>query len=585
QTFKALLFKTLMVSLLLAVDLLFRSKPELTSLAHVATTVSVFLDSSVELPLNEACKLESVELLQRIWDSCEICTNDGNISDGRWTLRRYLRSDPHYRQFIFSDSLNEAMYRGNLEIGKWLLDHFKECRVEVDRALGDVPGENMMKILQFLHENNTNRPRRRRIHYFNFNEPNNEPSERPNPRMKWGGFTMVYAAQSRRHDAVWWLNHHYPDVWYNLEVATEAALRHGDIHLAEQFIENGSNWPTEGNVADEAAEKGNLPVLQWLLKQVEFEEVVGLVVKAAGNGHLQVVRWLIDHSGGQRIDEVRFAIHTTAIHGHLHVAKFLREKEKKSTSRPRSSAVQPRVAAWEHGTWREAAVVSAQTMIGAARNGHLDVVKWLYSEYGVDLFDSKTKIKNGVLVTAMDAAAGNGHLDVLKYFHGLDITTSLNGNARKRKRPSNQTGPPCSQKAMDKAAANGSLNVVQWLHQNRQEGCSTDAMDAAATGGHLEMVKWLHNERSEGCTSAAMDGAATNGHLEVVKWLHNNVNVGCTTEAMDGAAANGHLGIAKWLHSNRSEGCTTKVMDSAAARGSLGIVKWLHRNRDEGCTK
>ncbi|KAF1790808.1 hypothetical protein GQ600_24603 [Phytophthora cactorum] len=86
---------------LLAVQLLFRSKPELSSFAHVITTVSVFLDSSVELPLDEACKLESVALLQRIWDSCEIYTTNETIPDERWTLRRYLRSNRHYRPHIF----------------------------------------------------------------------------------------------------------------------------------------------------------------------------------------------------------------------------------------------------------------------------------------------------------------------------------------------------------------------------------------------------------------------------------------------------------------------------------------------------
>ncbi|KAG3062947.1 hypothetical protein PC128_g14169 [Phytophthora cactorum] len=478
---------------LLAVQLLFRSKPELSSFAHVITTVSVFLDSSVELPLDEACKLESVALLQRIWDSCEIYTTNETIPDER------------------------------------------------------------------------------------------EPIDQTPRRMDWGGFTMAKVAQSRRNDIVWWLNHHYPDVWYNLESALEAALKHGDIQLAERFIEYGSNWPTSDNLPHEIAALGNLPVLQWLLKQAEFENVAGLVVKAAGKGHLQVVRWLL-HCRVRSSDEVRFAIHSAAVHGHLEVAKFLREKEKESLTTQLSS--EDPLSPSQFGTSSAAMLVSARTMVGAARNGHLDVIQWLYSEYGADsatdLFDLKKKNKNRT--TAMDAAAGNGHLDVLQYLHELEISTLLSDNSRKRKRSKRQTGLACTKRAMDDAAGNGFLNVVQWLHENRQEGCSTGAMDASATGGHLEMVKWLHNERSEGCTSAAMVGAARNGHLKVIQWLHSNVNAGCTTEAMDGAAASGHLDVVKWLHFNRSEGCMTKAMDSAAARGSLDIVKWLHRNRAEGCT-
>ncbi|KAF1790805.1 Ankyrin repeat-containing domain [Phytophthora cactorum] len=147
---------------------------------------------------------------------------------------------------------------------------------------------------------------------------------------------MAKVAQSRRNDIVWWLNHHYPDVWYNLESALDAALKHGDIQLAERFIEYGSNWPTSDNLPHEIAALGNLPVLQWLLKQAEFENVAGLVVKAAGKGHLQVVRWLL-HCRVRSSDEVRFAIHSAAVHGHLEVAKFLREKEKESLTTQLSS--------------------------------------------------------------------------------------------------------------------------------------------------------------------------------------------------------------------------------------------------------
>ncbi|KAG3115857.1 hypothetical protein PI124_g6109 [Phytophthora idaei] len=49
--------------------------------------------------------------------------------------------------------MNEAMYRHNLEVGKWLLDHFEECTVEVSDALIDVSDEYVMKVFAvFLRE-------------------------------------------------------------------------------------------------------------------------------------------------------------------------------------------------------------------------------------------------------------------------------------------------------------------------------------------------------------------------------------------------------------------------------------------------
>ena len=69
-------------------------------------------------------------------------------------------------------------------------------------------------------------------------------------------------------------------------------------------------------------------------------------------------------------------------------------------------------------------------------------------------------------------AAKYGHLDVVKWLH------------------ENRT-EGCSVAAMDWAAKNGHLEVVKWLHVNRTEGCTEDAMDCAAENGHLEVVKFL----------------------------------------------------------------------------------------------
>ena len=73
---------------------------------------------------------------------------------------------------------------------------------------------------------------------------------------------------------------------------------------------------------------------------------------------------------------------------------------------------------------------------------------------------------------AMNLAARNGHLEVVKWLH------------------QNRT-EGCTTDAMDHAASNGHLDVVKWLHQNRKEGCTKDAMDWAAGNGHLEVVNFL----------------------------------------------------------------------------------------------
>ena len=189
----------------------------------------------------------------------------------------------------------------------------------------------------------------------------------------------------------------------------------------------------------------------------------------------------------------------------------------------------------------------------AAKNGHLEVVKWLHENH----IEGRTD-------EAMDWAAKNGHLEIVIWLH-------LNRKERLT------SGGMCTTDAMDWAAHNGYLEVVKWLHENRQEGCTMNAMNFAASNGHLEIVKYLHQNQKM-CTYLAMDWAAYNGHLEVVKWLHENRTEGCTTYAMDIAAKEGHLEVIKWLHENRQEGCTSNAMYLAAQFDHLEVVKWLYAN-------
>lgn len=73
----------------------------------------------------------------------------------------------------------------------------------------------------------------------------------------------------------------------------------------------------------------------------------------------------------------------------------------------------------------------------------------------------------------MDATARNGHLDMLKYLYG-------------------HPGWGCTTDAMDIAAAHGHLDVVKWLFENRLEGCTQKVMDDAVSGGYLDVVQYLY---------------------------------------------------------------------------------------------
>ncbi len=126
-----------------------------------------------------------------------------------------------------------------------------------------------------------------------------------------------------------------------------------------------------------------------------------------------------------------------------------------------------------------------------------------------------------------DWAARNGHLEVVKY---LDIN-----------------GIKCTSEGADWAAENGHLEVVKYLDINGIK-CTSDGANWAAGNGHLEVVKWLDSNGIK-CTSYGADLAVENGHLEVVKWLDSN-GIKCTSRGAEWAVENGHLEVVKWLDNN-----------------------------------
>ncbi|KAG6941337.1 hypothetical protein JG688_00018719, partial [Phytophthora aleatoria] len=325
-----------------------------------------------------------------------------------------------------------------------------------------------------------------------------------------------------------------------------------------------------------------------------------LVSIAAQRGHLEIVRWIVEwtlpnHTAVEHgilvLAVATLSIHTAATHGHLQVAKYLRETASRSVCGGYTAHFTGQEIESLRGVIVEASPeaqrVSGRTMILAAKKGFLNVIQWLYAEYGDDL---ETEIFNvgperlPIDTVAMDTAASYGHLDVLKYFHELQTSgeTRLQCTKNAMDRAAEREG--CTTAAMDKAAACGHLEVVKWLHQHRTEGCTQAAMDEAALPKRIEVVQWLHENRAEGCSTRAMDNAAMTGHLDMVKWLHVHRTEGCTERAMNEAAENGHLKVVQWLYANRSETCTSSAVDYAAACNEFEVVLYLHFQCRVDCT-
>ncbi|OWZ01484.1 hypothetical protein PHMEG_00027113 [Phytophthora megakarya] len=543
----------------------FRSKPQFQGLAHVINSVSMFLDSTMDVSLLDACKFHSVKLLEHIWNSSEVFETNSAHAETKWTLRRFLRTDMHYRQYIFSKVMEDAVSRQDLEMVKWLSSRLQGCRISSE-VVARACEVGAMEILQFFYDNDSRVLEERGMIGTGHST-------------EWGGLTMSAAIKGHRSDIVWWLHRHIPDADFDLDKAFMSALNVGNLPMAESLITLGAQAPPLNSIEFRfAVFYGHGDVLRWLVERGLLNSVIFFLPHAAGAGHFEIVQWIIDWTLQNEhrrlaVGTSLLTIHQAVTHGHLDIAKYLHEFATNSEHCVPYTGDELDIFPGEHFVSPSCRRVSYLTMVLTIRKGLFDAVQWLYEKYGSDSSTNLFTYWNSTSkpdVTTMNFAAGSGRLEELKFLHELQTS----GDNRLA----------CTKHAMDGAASYGYSSVVQWLHENRQEGCSTKAMDEAASKGKLDVVQWLHEHRTEGCTHEAMDKAAMLGHLEVIQWLHANRSEGCTKDAMDNAATNGHLDVVKWLHANRPEGCTQDAMDGAAAHGFLAVVKWLHVNRTEGCT-
>lgn len=126
--------------------------------SHILDTTSGFVDSAVEMAFCEACKLNSVALLEIIWNGShpETFPSPADLGPGngpKWSRRHYLRTDKHYNRFQFQGAIIEAAKHQELEkameMVQWLYDHFHGCIVPFG-AVSAAASHGHLEILKFF---------------------------------------------------------------------------------------------------------------------------------------------------------------------------------------------------------------------------------------------------------------------------------------------------------------------------------------------------------------------------------------------------------------------------------------------------
>ena len=342
--------------------------------------------------------------------------------------------------------------------------------------------------------------------------------------------------------------------------------QNGDLDLVRLFVEAGLDvnvQPYSSSTVliprQEHVEQLNDLETVWFPQDGDEDNDTALM-KAAGQGHIEVVRFLVEQGADPNIfnTQRQNALMFAAAGGHFSVVIFLLD------SGGYSERYNPMGYRYELGP--------KTSLMWAAYNGHLDVVNLLL-EY--------TKIVGDTFVYNFSASLGwaayNGHLDVVKLL--LEDGVQLNPRpALGKKRGSGTT-------ALMLAAYGGQLEVVRFLLENGADI-------------HVRTAEWLPVQTDLGTIyfqeigGNALMLAIDQGHAEVVRLLLEHWMWEYSADGRDDygtsvlmfAAAAGDLEMARLLLENgapinaQTDVGTTALM-FAAAFGHVEVVRFPRRER------
>ena len=206
-------------------------------------------------------------------------------------------------------------------------------------------------------------------------------------------------------------------------------------HIGSNF--KASSFPLDETTCAAAAEGGQLETLHWLhSNDCPWDHKT--CANAAKGGHLDVLKYAIDH--GCPWDDM-LVYHYAAANGHLEIMKFLK---------------------FDLGVdWAVAADCPSPH---AAKGGHLEILKWMDANSDIPL----------MYYFVGEKAAGSGHLEILKWLEELHEFTS--------DRDESLFGS-YSRIVCAAAAAGGHLEVLKWGHEVGMWWDSSAVCKFAARGG------------------------------------------------------------------------------------------------------
>ncbi|KAJ3108772.1 hypothetical protein HDU97_000172 [Phlyctochytrium planicorne] len=218
----------------------------------------------------------------------------------------------------------------------------------------------------------------------------------------------------------------------------------------------------------------------------------------------------------------------------------------------------------------------------AARNGHLEVLKYLHAKRGIRFSQ-----------LMLEAAAGSGQLEVLQYLSNYcDMTREcLLQASRKGHLPSiefvlsrkNNWGRRTCMLAIKNALA-ANYDAVETLIKRFRWGSyyKAEAKVRAISTGVSDMMIYYRGIRHLGRQRTTMSEALKTGDARIARLLHSK-KACYSPESAEHAASKGHLSIIKFLfkHSNLPEVCYDRCIQEAIVAGHDEVTDYLCRKRGE----
>lgn len=225
-------------------------------------------------------------------------------------------------------------------------------------------------------------------------------------------------------------------------------------------------------------------------------------------------------------------------------------------------------------------VFSNRSLVLAAENNHLNVIKFLYINY-----HKLSNFKVGCIPESLFEATCKGHLDIVEFiFENIqqeDRFCIRCNKGRKYKYDGDQSF--CIREVLYASIGEGYIPIIDYFFNKGIINFSYEAIEDIIDKEDLTTLKYVHERVPIKFTTSMMNVAVNNGYLHIIEFLFDNGIKTCDIDALEQAAEDGALDVIKFAHKNNMVEYDENIIRKAVVYGNLEVVKYLVENKLGKC--